>query len=508
MLTLLFIDDDEKEIAILSQVLTSYFVIGCSTGAEGMKKLREVHVDLVILDLNLPDMDGFAVLEHLGKIGDQTPVIILSAYGYPDNVVRAVRLGASDFVQKPYQLPHLRGTIERTILQEETRTTMNNRPASRSTPEQTSQSVSEPADSDPVSRPASESEATTKPGPDGRPISRPNTGPETGAGPDAGPAGETIAGPGDVPDTGPAAGAGPLQPSGQASESCEGELDALRDYPVDSAETCEPLSHYGEVSLRHGEDPDDPLRRFVGTSRRVYMLKTYTRMYADNTEPVLLVGESGTGKDVLARAIHDISARRRGPYIALNAGAIPEGIIESELFGTEQGAFTGAVPRRGYFEQADGGTLFLDEIGEMPLSSQVKMLRILEDGSVLRVGGRRRSFVDVRIICATNRPLEKMVAKGSFRKDLFYRINTLTLPIPPLKQRKEDIPELALLFFEEMGVPPSRVRRSSIAKMLSYEWPGNTRELKNTIKRAVVLAANRVVEPDHIFFSAIPFDVE
>jgi transcriptional regulator with PAS, ATPase and Fis domain len=240
----------------------------------------------------------------------------------------------------------------------------------------------------------------------------------------------------------------------------------------------------------------------------VYMLKTYTRMYADNTEPVLLVGESGTGKDVLARAIHDISARRRGPYIALNAGAIPEGIIESELFGTEQGAFTGAVPRRGYFEQADGGTLFLDEIGEMPLSSQVKMLRILEDGSVLRVGGRRRSFVDVRIICATNRPLEKMVAKGSFRKDLFYRINTLTLPIPPLKQRKEDIPELALLFFEEMGVPPSRVRRSSIAKMLSYEWPGNTRELKNTIKRAVVLAANRVVEPDHIFFSAIPFDVE
>ena len=446
MLSLLFIDDDEKEVTILSQVLTEYFVVGCTTGAEGVRKLKELHVDLVILDLNLPDMDGFAVLEHIGKIGVSTPVIILSAYSYPDNVVRAVRLGASDFVEKPYQLPRLLGSIERTILHG---------------PSWASGGLGA----------AEESEAETPSLHDGT---------------------ELLG----------------MRNTDSAAESLEEPVSDSADAAAVASETCEPLSMYGEEGACHREDPEDPLRRFAGKSRRVHMLKTYTRLYADNTEPVLLVGESGTGKDVLARSIHELSTRKRGPYLALNAGAIPEGIIETELFGTVPGAFTGAVPRQGYFEQADGGTLFLDEIGEMPLSAQVKILRILEDGSVLRVGGRRRSFVDVRIICATNRPLEKMVAEGSFRKDLFYRINTLTLPIPPLRERMEDIPELALHFFDEEGVPPSRILRNSVEKLLSYEWPGNTRELRNTVKRAVVLAAGGMVEPEHIFFSPIAFDLE
>jgi len=446
MLTLLFIDDDAKEVTILSQVLTDYFVVGCTTGTEGVRRLKEVHVDLVLLDLNLPDMDGFAVLEHIKKIDASTPVIILSAFGYPDNVVRAVRSGACDFVQKPYHLPQLLGSIERSILHEPSRA-----------------SIKPPAHEH-VSRSAATQIAGPAPEPEVEPteVERPEVEPPA----------------------------------------------AHRGSHIDPAETCEPPCPYGVDSLLHKEDLDDPLRRFVGKSRPVHLLKTYTRLYADNCEPVLLVGESGTGKEVLARAIHELSMRKSGPYFVLNAGAIPEGIIESELFGTVPGAFTGAVPRRGYFEQADGGTLFLDEIGEMPLSAQVKMLRILEDGSVLRVGGRKRSFVDVRIVCATNRPLEKMVAEGSFRKDLFYRINTLTLPIPPLRRRMDDIPELALLFFDEEGVPPSRVRRSSVERLLSYEWPGNTRELKNTIKRAAVLAAGGLVEPDHIFFSSIPFEIE
>ncbi|MFW6344150.1 MAG: sigma 54-interacting transcriptional regulator, partial [Sediminispirochaetaceae bacterium] len=220
-----------------------------------------------------------------------------------------------------------------------------------------------------------------------------------------------------------------------------------------------------------------------------------------NSEPVLLTGESGTGKEILARALHALSPRRRGPFKALNTGALPESLVESELYGTASGAFTDAVPRPGWFEQADGGTLFLDEIGEMPPAAQVKMLRLLEERALTRVGGRRRICIDTRVVCATNKPIHKMVKKGTFRHDLYHRINTLTISIPPLRERMEDIPEIALFFFQQEGVGPSRVSQNIMEKLLRWSWPGNVRELKNTVKRAVVLANGGAIKAKHIILS-------
>lgn len=437
MLTLLFVDDDAREVAILSQVLTEYHVVGASCAAEGLEKIASGRVDILLLDLNLPDMNGFSVLEHMHNMEDPPPVIILSVFGSPENVVRAIQLGAADFMQKPFTLLKLKQSIERALRRE-------NEPRRGAEPEKFVENFVEKNEVG-----AAESQWTYEPA------------------------------------SSPAAGA--LDPP-----SREEQPSTARDMP--------PLAEKEQEEREKGTNRD-PLARFAGTSKAVSLLKSYIRLYAAQREPVLLVGESGTGKEVLSRAVHRLSDRREGPFIPLNAAAIPESIIESELFGTVTGAFTGAVSRPGYFEQAAGGTLFLDEIGEMPLSAQVKLLRILEDGSVLRVGARRKKRIDVRLICATNRPIERMVREGSFRQDLYHRINTLSLPIPPLRSRIEDIPELALLFFREEGVAQHRIETQTLRRLMDYDWPGNTRELKNTIKRAVVLSDGGQIEPRHIFFS-------
>jgi two-component system response regulator HydG len=222
---------------------------------------------------------------------------------------------------------------------------------------------------------------------------------------------------------------------------------------------------------------------------------------------VLLSGESGVGKELIAEAIHHQSPRRPKPLVKLNCGALPEGLIESELFGHEKGAFTGAIQqRKGRFELADGGTMFLDEISEMPPVTQVKLLRVLQEGEFERVGGTQTLKVDVRIIAATNRNLEDEVSEGRFRTDLFYRLNVIHMVIPPLRDRVEDIPLLALHFLDKfclendrpfMGFSPEAMRA-----LKSYAWPGNVRELQNVVERAVALCASNMVEvedlPDEI----------
>ncbi|MFP4619579.1 MAG: sigma-54-dependent transcriptional regulator, partial [Spirochaetaceae bacterium] len=372
MLSLLFIDDDTREVGILSQALSGYNVIGCSSGAEGLQKLADSAIDLVLLDLHLPDMDGFTVLRHLQEFNvdrpriSGVPVIILSAFGNPDNVVKAIHLGAEDFVEKPYTLARLTQAIEKALF--------------------------------------------------------------------------------------------PIPPRADIPSMTD-MGDSLREEAplLGSSPKAEATDTIGRVGKNGGEDP---LEKFVGSSKRVQLLKTRLRLYASNSEPVLLIGESGTGKEILARALHALSPRRRGPFKALNTGALPESLVESELYGTASGAFTDAVPRPGWFEQADGGTLFLDEIGEMPPAAQVKMLRLLEERALTRVGGRRRICIDTRVLCATNKPIHKMVKKGTFRHDLYHRINTLTISIPPLRERMEDIPEIALFFFQQEGVGPSRVSQN------------------------------------------------
>ena len=214
---------------------------------------------------------------------------------------------------------------------------------------------------------------------------------------------------------------------------------------------------------------------------------------AQTSANVLLTGESGVGKDVIAGFIHRMSNRENGPFVAVNCGAIPENLMEAELFGHEEGAYTGAVrSQKGKFEQADGGTLFLDEIGELPLSLQVKLLRAIQEREICRIGSEKGVRVDIRIIAATNRNLENAVAEKLFREDLFYRLNVVNIPIPPLRNRREDIPPLAQQFLREISAEYGKTMEYidflAIELLVNYDWPGNVRELRNVIERAVVMA--------------------
>jgi DNA-binding NtrC family response regulator len=238
--------------------------------------------------------------------------------------------------------------------------------------------------------------------------------------------------------------------------------------------------------------------RIVGSSKVVRQLQELLTRVAGSDATVLISGESGTGKELAAAAIHYQSRRARGPYIKINCGAIPENLIESELFGHEKGAFTGATSRKcGRFEQADGGTLLLDEIGELPLQLQVKLLRVLQEKEVERLGGQRPIKVNVRIICATARDLAEEVRRGAFREDLFYRLQVIPIQLPPLRQRREDIPELCEHFLQEFSAGrPQPLKLSSGARncLLAYDFPGNIRELRNILERASVLSTAPIID--------------
>lgn len=235
-----------------------------------------------------------------------------------------------------------------------------------------------------------------------------------------------------------------------------------------------------------------------GESEAVRQVLEAVRQMAPVSSTVLIEGESGTGKELVARAIHKLSPRRSKPFIAVNVGALPETLLESELFGHEKGAFTGAAERRiGRFELADGGSLFLDEIGEIPPNVQVKLLRVLEEREVTRVGGTQVIPVDVRVVAATNRPLRESVATGGFRSDLFYRLNVLRIYLPPLRERREDIPLLVRRFVQEFAQQHGRefhgISAEAMQALVNYAWPGNVRELRNLIESMVVLATGREI---------------
>ncbi len=252
-----------------------------------------------------------------------------------------------------------------------------------------------------------------------------------------------------------------------------------------------------------------PGDRLVGRSPALLeVFKTIGRV-AGSDVPVLITGESGTGKELVARAIHGASPRAEGPMVAVNAAAIPRDLLESELFGHERGAFTGAVDSRpGRFREASGGTLFLDEIGDMPVDLQAKLLRVLQSGEVTSVGGRRAEAVDVRILAATHRDLEVLSADGRFREDLLYRLRVVPIDIPALRERPEDIPVLAEHFMgryaEELSTGPRALSDTALDRLARYEWPGNVRELENAIKRALVLAPGEVLSPEDFAFLDSP----
>jgi DNA-binding NtrC family response regulator len=290
----------------------------------------------------------------------------------------------------------------------------------------------------------------------------------------------------------------------------EGALDYF-EKPFDDARLCAAVSRAVEESRARGNGAGEgvgagareSLGKLIGKSAAMQKVYTLIEQVAPSSASVLITGESGTGKEMVARAIHELSPRRAADFVAINCSAIPETLMESELFGHERGAFTGAsVRRQGCFEQAGGGTLLLDEIAEMPPLLQAKLLRVLEERTVRRLGGAQEIPVDVRVLAATNRDPHDAVRDGAFREDLLYRLNVITIDLPPLRQRKEDLPLLAESLItslaERHGRPARRLSPAALEVLRAHHFPGNVRELRNVIERAVIICSGDTVERHHI----------
>ena len=271
---------------------------------------------------------------------------------------------------------------------------------------------------------------------------------------------------------------------------------------LERAATHEKLAEHAE-RLERQVSNQGVLGEMVGSSPKMREVFGLIQQVAPSRAAVLITGESGTGKELAARAIHALSPRRGGPFVALNCAAMPDSLMESELFGHEKGAFTGAVDRRaGCFELAQNGTVLLDEIGDMPVALQAKLLRVLEDSRVRRLGGKSEIQLDVRILAATNSPLEAAIREGRFREDLFYRLNVFPIPLPPLRDRKDDLPSLTTALLNDLnrkhGTKVTDVSREVLERFRAYSWPGNVRELRNVVERAVILAGEGTILPSQL----------
>jgi len=377
---ILIVDDEPGVRESLKGILgdEGYSVTAVDSGEAGLAALEGQRFDLLLLDVWLPKMDGLETLSRVRAIDPELPVVVISGHGNIDTAVRAVRLGAQDFVEKPLSL-------EKTLL-------------------------------------------VVK--------------------------------------------------------------NALRQRRLES----ENRSLKAQVEQRF---------RMVGDGPAMNALRDEIAQAAPSNGRVLIFGENGTGKELVARNIHAQSLRAQGPFVEVNCAAIPEDLIESELFGHAKGAFTGALAaRKGKFELADGGTLFLDEIGDMTLKTQAKVLRALQEQKVEPVGSASSVTVDVRVIAATNKNLEEELRKGSFREDLFFRLNVIPFHVPPLRERRGDIPSLARHFVaaiaDEYGKRPKEISPRAIAVLSSLPWPGNVRELRNIVERVVIMTPRDRIEAEDL----------
>ena len=379
---ILIIDDEKNVLSSFKKILDQegYSIQTSGSAREGLDLAQGHPFDLLIMDIRMPGMSGLEAFSKFKEIDPKLPIIIMTAHGTTEAAIEAMRLGAFDYVMKPFEVPAMKQLIEKAL--------------------------------------------------------------------EAGRLMKIVV-----------------------------EYEPKEDFSGD---------------------------RIIGASSKMQETYKIIGRTAATDVTVLLRGESGTGKELLARAIYYHSKRKDKPFFVINSAAIPETLLESELFGYEKGAFTDARERRiGKLEQCNGGTLFLDEIGDMPLSIQTKLLRALEDKSFERLGSNKTVKVDVRLITATNKNLESLIKEGKFREDLFYRLNVVSIPIPPLRERKEDIPRLVEYFltkyareFNKKGVSLSE---SALAVLERYDWPGNVRELENTIKKALLFAKSTIIFPEGIF---------
>lgn len=375
---ILIIDDEPVLQDVLATLLRreGFAVVQATTAAEGLKAFEEQEVDLVLLDLMLPDRPGLEVLKELKSKDPEVCVIVITAFSSVESAITAMREGAFHYIPKPFKNQEVVLTVRKGLEQRQ-------------------------------------------------------------------------------------------------------------------------LRKENRVLRQRLEGLD----RMVWRSQAMEEIIELVRRAAPSRSNILLTGESGTGKELLARAIHQLSPRAQGPFIVVNTSSVPHDLLETTLFGHVRGAFTGAVAtKKGLFELADGGTIFLDEIGTVPLPTQAKLLRVIQEREFIPVGGEHVVRVDVRIIAATNADLQHMVAEGTFREDLYYRLNVITIKLPPLRERKEDIPALASFFLkrfgEENGKPHLTLSPRALDVLMAYHWPGNVRQLENVIERAVVLSPGPVIEPD------------
>jgi len=379
--TLLVVDDERSLRFSIGEWARDegYVPVEAASGSEALDAVRERGVEAVVLDLKLAEEDGLRVLRELREADPTLPVVMLTGHGTVEQAVRAIQLGAYDFMLKPPDLDHLGVVLERALEHARLRQ----------------------------------------------------------------------------------------------------EVTRLRHGAA------------GRVEIVGSSD---------GLKQAMSRLERAARASAST---VLLHGETGSGKELMARYLHEKSARAGGPFVELNCSAIPEQLLESELYGHERGAFTDAKRfKKGLFELADHGTLFLDEIGEMAPQLQAKLLRVLETRTFRRVGGSADITVDVRVVAATHRDLTKLVSEGRFREDLYFRLNVVPVQVPPLRERTADIPPLAELFVarfcRELGHPPARLHPGALERLLAYRWPGNVRELRNVIERVVLLEAEDEIRAEHL----------
>ena len=460
--------DDEADIRDLMEMTLMKMGLRVDTAVgvdDAKEKLENNDYSLVLTDMRMPDGSGLEVVQHINKLMLDTPVAVITAFGNADQAVEALKEGAFDYLQKPITLSQLRSLVKSAV------------------------KVNEPEE-----KPQADPAAPTPPAPAAQPV------------------------PSFVPPRPQPIAAVPSRPSESAAKTVRKGISGGIDHPMTppsalsslrerfrSAPTQNTQAAAGMASEPEvGSDIDMP--RLLGMSPQMVEVRHLIRRLAGSNVPVYISGESGSGKEQAARSIHELSPRTVGPFIAVNCGAIPENLMESEFFGYKKGSFTGAdQDRLGFFQHADGGTLFLDEVADLPLAMQVKLLRAIQEKAVRRIGDAKETPVDVRIICATHKNLEALVESGAFRQDLYYRLNVVTLHMPPLREMREDLGGLILRLLNKYrdGVPGGyKLSPKAQEALLSYSYPGNFRELENILERAIALTIGNIIQVDDLQLTA------
>ena len=459
--------DDEADIRDLMEMTLMKMGLRVETAVgvdDAKEKLENNDYSLVLTDMRMPDGSGLEVVQHINKLMLDTPVAVITAFGNADQAVEALKEGAFDYLQKPITLSQLRSLVKSAVKVNE----LEEKPQAAPTA--------------PTPAPAAQPVPSFVP-PRPQPIAAvPSRPPESAAKT----ARKGISGGIDRPMTPPSA--------------LSSLRERFRSAPTQNTQAAAGMASEPEV----GGDIDMP--RLLGMSPQMVEVRHLIRRLAGSNVPVYISGESGSGKEQAARSIHELSPRTVGPFIAVNCGAIPENLMESEFFGYKKGSFTGAdQDRLGFFQHADGGTLFLDEVADLPLAMQVKLLRAIQEKAVRRIGDAKETPVDVRIICATHKNLEALVESGAFRQDLYYRLNVVTLHMPPLREMREDLGGLILRLLNKYrdGVPGGyKLSPKAQEALLSYSYPGNFRELENILERAIALTIGNIIQVDDLQLTA------